>query len=318
MAVTLCRRPSEEGKSRFYLEYYPPVLSTRDGRTVYEEDLPSFVYDPASDVRQMRFNAESQDRAEKLRQSREKEIRRGEIKTLGISIDFISFYQCTMLAKSDAYRPGTLMLMQFCGKSLPFDDVNLDFAERYRNWLLTDPTCRGGNPLKAVTASNYFAQFKYVLAKAYEKGYMKENLDAKLHKIEKGGKNRRMISDDELKTLLASPPDDRDLWQLAIFVLLSGMRITEIINLRWEDIRCDDNRYYVMKSSGHRYQISQEAHDSLGTPGCDGYVFKRLKRGEWSHLMTEWLRSVGITRSLGIDGLRRRLPTLDPYLPPAP
>ena len=315
MAVTVCRRPPEEGRVKLYLEYFPPVLSSRDGKPVYEEDIPAFIYEPAADVRQMRFNASSIERAQKLGVAREKAIRRGEIRSMPGPTDFLTFYEAVMSSKCSTCQSGLVMLRRFAGGSLPFRDVNLEFAGRYREWLSARPEGTKGRLIAQVTASTYFSQFRYVLGRAHQSGHIAENLATKLERISDGQTKGRMIDDEELKVLLACSYPDAEIRRMACLILLTGLRLKDVMNMKWEDIVDEGGIAHVKLASGRKAFMSMEAIERLG-PSGRGYVFIRRGRAQWSFHMKEWTRAAGISRCIGLDGLRRRLPTLEGHLSP--
>ncbi len=87
---------------------------------------------------------------------------------------------------------------------------------------------------------------------------------------------------NEVKQLAATPCDIPVLKAASLFACLTGLRISDILNLQWEDFAIAPDQGYCLRIKTQKTQteatipISYEAYELCGTPDT-GKVFKGLK-----------------------------------------
>ena len=86
------------------------------------------------------------------------------------------------------------------------------------------------------SAASYFSLFKGVLKLAYRDKYLRENPNDFLEKIESRDIHKEFLTQDELKTLASTPCDIPVLRNASLFSCLTGLRISDILNLKWENL----------------------------------------------------------------------------------
>ena len=75
------------------------------------------------------------------------------------------------------------------------------------------------------------------LSIAYQKKIIKGNVNDFLEKIETDVVRKEFLISEELKKLAATPCDIPVLKQASLFSCLTGLRISDILNLAWNDIQ---------------------------------------------------------------------------------
>lgn len=71
---------------------------------------------------------------------------------------------------------------------------------------------------------------------AYRDKYLRENPNDFLEKIESRYIHKEFLTQDELKTLASTPCDIPVLRNASLFSCLTGLRISDILNLKWENL----------------------------------------------------------------------------------
>lgn len=108
---------------------------------------------------------------------------------------------------------------------------------------------------------------------------------------------------DEVKQLAATPCDIPVLKAASLFACMTGLRISDILNLQWEDFAIAPDQGYCLRIRTQKtpmeatLPISCEAYELCGIPET-GKVFKGLKRNMINYPLKNWLKKAGITKSI--------------------
>ena len=90
--------------------------------------------------------------------------------------------------------------------------------------------------MMASSANNCLCKLKAVLRIAFDDGKLKENVATKLEKAENDSTPREFLTLDEVKHLSATPCKSEVLRRAALFSVLTGLRVSDIIRLKWDNI----------------------------------------------------------------------------------
>lgn len=94
------------------------------------------------------------------------------------------------------------------------------------------------------------AVLKYMFKKAVEWGYLKENPAEKIKKLKIQEKKVRYFTDKEIKKILASCDDE---WKnIFLFFLYTGLRLSEFVNLSWNDIDFKKGLIAVQRTKSYK------------------------------------------------------------------
>ena len=126
---------------------------------------------------------------------------------------------------------------------------------------------------------------------------------------------KEFLTLDEVKQLAATPCDIPVLKSASLFACLTGLRISDILKLRWEDFEIAPDQGYCLRIRTQKTQteatlpISNEAYELCGEPST-GIVFKGLKRSMINHPLKAWLKKAGITKPFSFHCFRHSYATI--------
>lgn len=162
-----------------------------------------------------------------------------------------------------------------------------------------------------VRAALNYAVSESVIPKSPFKGITKATLSVKEHK-------REYLTVEEIKRLIATPCHREDIKGAFLFSCFSGLRIYDIINLRWKDI---------VKTAAHwqveiiQYKTGVELFLPLNMNArewlpekpegatAEDRVFPRLTR-YYGQTLGTWMKKAGITKSITFHAGRHSFATL--------
>lgn len=108
---------------------------------------------------------------------------------------------------------------------------------------------------------------------------------------------------DEVKILAQTPCEHDVLKRASLFSCLTGLRISDILNLRWEDFTLAPDQGYCIRirtqktSTEATLPISYEAYELCGEPSS-GKVFKGLQRSMINYPLKKWIKQAGIMKHI--------------------
>lgn len=182
--------------------------------------------------------------------------------------------------------------------------------QKFREYLLNAKQLKHSNrPISLNSASGYYSTFRGLLKIAYRDKWFRENINDYLDKIEPQDVKKEYLTLNEVKQLAATPCDIPVLKAASLFACLTGLRISDILNLQWEDFTIAPDQGYCLRIRTQKTQteatlpISYEAYELCGTPGT-GKVFKDLKRSMINYPLKSWLKKTGITKPITFHGFR--------------
>lgn len=118
-----------------------------------------------------------------------------------------------------------------------FGEITVDLCNRFRDYLLHARQLKHTDKMVSRnSAASYFSLFRGVLKLAYRDKYLRENPNDFLEKIESRDIHKEFLTQDELKTLASTPCDIPVLRNASLFSCLTGLRISDILNLKWENL----------------------------------------------------------------------------------
>lgn len=171
------------------------------------------------------------------------------------------------------------------------------------------------HPVSQNSASAYYSTFRGLLKTAYIEKMFKENLNDYLEKIDCQDTKREYLTLDEVKRLAATPCKIPVLKAASLFSCLTGLRISDILNLQWSDFGLAPDRGYCIRIRTQKTKteatlpISYEAYELCGEEG-KGKVFKGLTRSMINYPLKHWLAEAGIEKHVTFHCFRHTFATL--------
>lgn len=301
--VTLRQRELKSGKITLYLDYYPPVRDPRTREYVRHDYLGIYLAKNPREGYEKRANKEKLMQAEAIRAEREVSLMRGQYGFLDKNvrkIDFLEYFRNLLPDRDQKWMRVYDHFVLYCKGHCRMGEVTVQFCDGFRKYLIEAKQLRNGD--KALTrnsAAGYWSTFRALLKIAYRDKYLTDNLNDDLERIETIENRREYLTFDELKALAATPCDEPVLKAASLFSCLTGLRISDILELRWDNIQKSPDGGWCIRFRSEKTDaestlpISGEAHLLCGEPG-EGLVFKGLTRQMTQHKLQTWLKSAGI------------------------
>ena len=134
---------------------------------------------------------------------------------------------------------------RFCVGQCKFRDINTSLCERFRLYLLRAKGLQHTKKkLSKNSASAYFNAFLSIVHFAYRDNILSEDYTTCIEKIKWNHDiPKEYLSSAEIKQLASTPYDDNpDVYRAGMFSIYTGLRRSDILALRWENIHHDHGR----------------------------------------------------------------------------
>lgn len=317
--VTVRKRAIKNGQMSLYLDFYPAIPHPKTGRLTRREFLGIYIYATPKEKFEHEYNRSMLQKAELIKCRRTEAIINEEFGFLNHGQGKESFldYFKSMLDKGDNFRNWNTAFKHFsnyCGGHCTFDQLTVDFCQGFLTYLLS-LTTQNKTKMMASTANNNFDKLKCALRKAHEDGRIKTNIAVRLTHAKEAQVKRDTLTIEEVRQLANTPCEKPVVRSAAIFSCLTGLRISDIILLKWDCIeRAADGgwcMHIVTKKTKTEavLPLSDEALAWCGERG-EGQVFKGLTQTILPLYLKDWIRSAGITKKITFHSFRRTYATL--------
>ena len=302
--VTVRTRPIKNGQRSVYLDFYPAIRNPKTGRQTRREFLGIYIYDKPHEKFQVEFNKSMLQKAELIKCRRIEAIISEEFGFLDRNKgdeSFLEYFQEKMKDNAN-FRNWNIAYKHFeayCQGRCRFKDLNVEFCQGFLTYLLGLYT-QSKTLMMASTANNNFDKLKCVLRKAHEDGLIKENIASRLQHAKENNQRREFLTIEEVKKLRDTPCGSDIVKRASLYSVLTGLRISDIILLKWENIQRGSDGGWVMhivtkKTKTEAFlPISDEAMELCGERS-EGAVFKGLTQNLVRVHLQKWLDDAGIT-----------------------
>lgn len=319
--VTVRRRPIKNGQQSLYLDFYPPIRHPKTGKMSRREYLGFYIYANPVEKFQQEYNRSILQKAELIRCQRTEAIINEEYGFLDRSKTKESFLDYFMeKAKASTNRRNWEVayrhLYNYTKGSCRFCDLSLPLCQGFLDYLMSpDNVLHSGKQIMGTTANNNFTKLKAVVRMAYEDGYIKENISVKMTKAKAKGNKRSYLNMDELMALYNTKCESDVVYRAGLFSCLTGLRLSDIILLKWDNIKIASDGGWVLDITTKKTQtdavlpISEEALELCGERG-EGQVFKGLKKWDINKCIKKWIEDAGITKHITFHSFRHTFATL--------
>lgn len=197
-----------------------------------------------------------------------------------------------------------------------FGEVNVDLCKRFRTYLLNAKQLKHTrHKVSLNSAAGYYSTFRGLLKIAYRDKLLRENINDFLDKIECQDVKKEYLTLDEVKQLAATPCDIPVLKAASLFSCLTGLRISDIMNLQWSDFGIAPDHGYCIRIRTQKTKteatlpISHEAFELCGEVGT-GKVFKGLSRSMINYPLKNWLKQAKINKHITFHCFRHSFATI--------
>lgn len=182
-------------------------------------------------------------------------------------------------------------LQKFTGGSLLYKDLNENFVESFRDYLLSK--------LSANCARTYFLRFKKAVVKAHRQGIIQIDPTYDVKVIKEVQQPRVFLTSEEVHAMQVNPCNDNLIYRMFLFACFTGLRISDLMQVRWGQV--DGNRLvynpYKTKAKVHTIYLSDNAKRYMGSVGNpEERIFKWRFCGNRYDVLREWARKCGIIK----------------------
>ncbi len=317
--VTLRKREYESGKVTLYLDFYPAIRNPQTMKMTRREYLGIYLMKSPRTAADRRANAMKIKQAEAIRAEREISLINEQYgfldKTKG-RMSVLDYFYSILADKDKKWRIVYEHFNIFVHGQCAFSEMTVDLCNKFRDYLTTTKRIKSDKlQLSPNSAASYWSTFRAFLAIAYKEGYLKENINDYLDKLETQETKREYLTFDELNLLAKSHCDYPVLKAASLFSCLTGLRLSDILQLEWKHIK-------GYPSGGKCIRIKTEKTDTEATipiseqalslcgPESEGIVFKGLTRQLVNGRLKAWVKSAGIDKYITFHCFRHTYATL--------
>lgn len=317
--VTLRQRLLPSGKITLYLDYYPAIRNPKTNRSQRHEYMGIYLYGNPTNQVQRNFNKTMLEKAELIRCRRQEQVinrQFGFIDHTQQREDFLAYFEGVCKKRYEKWTIVFMHFRKFTGDKCTFGDVTVDLCTRFREYLLTAKQLKHTEKtVSRNTASGYFSTFRALLKQAYKERLITENINDCLEYIEWEDVVREFLTQEELIQLAQTPCKHDVLRRASLFSCLTGLRISDIENLHWDNIQsvtgiglCIVITIQKTKTPV-KLPLCDEAVELMEERGC-GKVFVGLKRCMIGKPLKDWVASSGIKKHITFHCCRHTFATL--------
>ncbi|MCM1313380.1 MAG: site-specific integrase [Roseburia sp.] len=317
--VTVRKRPIKNGQLSLYLDFYPAIRNPRTGKLSRREYLGIYIYAHPKEKFEVQYNKSMLQNAELIRCQRIQSIINQDFGFIDHSKgreSFIEYFREAM-NESTNYRNWENAFKHFCNYAKGeccFDDITVEFCQGFLTHMLKLKTPSGGT-MKASTANNNFGKLIAVIRRAVAAGRLKDNIIPFLKSAKEEKTKKEFLTHEELKHLAATPYKHEVFKAASLFSCLTGLRISDIIALRWENICEAPDGGWCLRLTTQKTKteatlpLSDEALRLCGERGT-GQVFKGMAKSLCPVYLKDWIAAAGITKHITFHCFRYTFATL--------
>lgn len=304
--VTLRQRLYDSGRISLYLDYYPAIRNPETMQMTRREYLGIYLYAHPKNELERSFNNDMLNKAEAIRCIRVQSLINEEFGFLDrtkMKTDFLAYFLKMCRKKDQKWRIVYHHFYNYVQGHCTFGDVTIELCQGFREYLLNAKQLKRKGNVSVNSASGYFSTFRGLLKIAYRDKWLRENINDFLDKIEAKEVKKEYLTLDEVKLLAQTPCEHEILKRASLFSCLTGLRISDILNLCWEDFELAPDQGYCIRIKTQKtlteatLPISYEAYELCGEPSS-GKVFRGLQRSMINYPLKKWLKQAGITKHI--------------------
>lgn len=238
----LRKRPLKDGRVSLFIDHY------EEGKHRYEFLKLYLIPGKSENIRRenQRTLRIAEDRIRNYRESLLNNLKEDDLNNANNDITLEDFINILIQEYKNEGKIGNKHLetsrsnLSKFRSNVKLKQIDRKFCIDYLNWLKTACKTSTGRLLSETTVFIYFRKLGVILSQAYRKGYLVENIWKSIDRRIKGSEpmiKKTFLTQDELATLgKTSYPPYPIIREAFLFSCFSGLRISDIRALKWEDI----------------------------------------------------------------------------------
>lgn len=318
--VTLRKRRKGDGMLSLYLDYWPPVFNIQTKHTRRHEYLHTYIYENPKDEMQRSYNKEMLKVAEAIRCQRALDIARNTVEIFDESLlrtDFLQYFAEYVKKHKNYCYGGVMAFSNYMNKKCTFGDLSKKVLLDYREHLINDCTWQHSpTKLNVNTAAKYYWKLRMCVHEAYKEHYIPIDLSVDMEVIKTKMTKKSYLTMEEVRALRDAPCEYDVLKRASLFSIMTGLRISDIRSLKWENIEMAPDggpcirKRMVKPDREETIYISEEALSYCG-PRCSwGPVFYGLEQSMTVTPLKRWVKAAGIEKHITFHCFRHTYATL--------
>lgn len=327
MKATLRKKAIKGNKESLYLDFYPPIIHPEKGKPTRREFLKLYIYKRPKGEAERLHNKETKKLAENIRAKRQIAIQNGNYGFLSKDYRIASFlhYIKEKVTKRkaeqrnyQAWKSTYLYLYRFANGHLTFGQVTEFYCKEFKKYLLNTHQLKSNKPLSHNAAVSYFNIFKEATQEAYLDKRFKENPAIRVKSIPPEESDREFLTMEELQAMAKVDCDDAILKKAALFSALTGLRWSDIQELKWSELQHSKETGHFLKfriektNRPESLPLSEQARSLMGEERESSQkVFEGLKyRNNITTFLNRWATRAGVKKYLTFHCFRHTHATL--------
>lgn len=306
--VSIRYKEKTNGMKSVYLQFYPGIRNTK-GEIVKYEFLNLEVYSNPKTKEQRLFNKTIEEISESIRCQRYIQIVRRDYNFLGkdnLDGDFLEYFHRNADFHGPKFEAARLHFEEFCGHSCKFKDLSPSLCEKYRFYILHDKHLANcDKSIKHNTASSYFNVFLNIVKLAFKDNIIPDDYTKDVRPIKWNHDiNKDYLTVEEIQLLEHMKYDKHpQLPQACLFSIYTGLRRSDILDLKWEHFVKRGNHVYIEKKIVKtemfvRLPLSRDALRIIGKRKKEGTVFTELTISILNIHVKRWLELANIRKHI--------------------
>lgn len=317
--VYLRKKKISKGRVSLYLDFYPPILIPRTNRTTRRYFLNVHLPEKPKSFAEREHVKSIMQKMEIFRLRVLEQIINEKFDFYDKIVektDFLDYFKNESLKHNKKWIYVYQHFATFTNNKCTFADINVALCQSFRSYLLNTTKLRDDSKkLKQNSAAGYFSTFRGMLKEAYKKRMLKENINDFLDRIPEEETEINYLTEHELGLIINNECPIPVLRKAIIFACITGFRRSDILALKWEDIKelpkggwCVFKRMQKTKNMAN-VPIGDDLMEVIGPRG-EGLVFNGLTTYMLTYPMKRWFNSIGIKKDLHFHCTRHTYATL--------
>lgn len=299
MTVTIRKRQlKEKGRFALYLDYYAHQKQ-------WQENLKLYLENEKGNPNTKQMNKQTYAIAERIQTERLHQLQNDAFGFKKPQKTYRTFNEYFFELLKERERTGVNLVSWECvykhldnfDNSILFTELTDRFLEEFKAKLLTK--------LKPNSASSYFNILKGSIHEAYRRGLIKDNPAERVRCIKEVDTNREYLTKEEVEKLIETDCRYDVLKRAFLFSCMTGLRWSDVNNLKWKDIRNEDGVSYIVYTqkktkNSELLPISSNAVNLMGDIGDDqDKVFIGLRYSSYFNTaLFTWVANAGVKKHI--------------------
>jgi integrase len=319
MGVSVRKKKIKDGRLSIYLDIYENGVRKT-------ETLKLYLYEKPKNQAEKNHNKEIQVKVDVIRNRTETELLNNRYKFLGVKdsqINFLDYFQTLTEQRkkskgnydnwNSTYK---ILLTYYQGKSIKLSDLEDSDLNDIRNYIKDKYLTKSGKKLSTNAASSYFNKVKASLNQAFDEKLLNEKIGARVKSIKPEDTHREYLIESEIAEIKKHDCHFPVLKRAFLFSVYTGLRWSDINNLKWGDIRKSTEGFqivYRQQKTGTQdtLHLNSQALQYIGErDDSTAKVFKGLKySGHHNLKLSQWMMKAQITKNITFHSARHTFAT---------